>query len=83
MSIWAAFEHTLLQILRDRALLSLTVISVLFYAFYYPAPYAGQQAQELPLIVVDQDGSPLTRALGRKLEDTQAVHVVLTTRDLV
>ena len=39
-----AFEATLFEILGARELLSLAVISVLFYAFYYPAPYSQQQA---------------------------------------
>ncbi|RZM07662.1 MAG: ABC transporter permease, partial [Sphingomonas sp.] len=37
-----AFESALLEILRTRDLVAVAVVSVLFYAFYYPAPYAHQ-----------------------------------------
>ena len=52
MSFAAAFEATLLTIARTREILSLAVLSVLLYAFYYPAPYEHQSAQALPFVVV-------------------------------
>ncbi len=33
-----AFEATWFEVLQARELVSLAIISVLFYAFYYPAP---------------------------------------------
>lgn len=77
-----AFEATLFEILGARELLSLAVISVLFYAFYYPAPYSQQQAIALPLVVVDQDRTPLSRAIVRGLGDTQSVRVVEQAPDM-
>ena len=57
-----AFEATWFEVLQARELVSLAVISVLFYAFYYPAPYSQQQALALPMVVVDRDRTPLSRA---------------------
>jgi ABC-2 type transport system permease protein len=77
-----AFEATLFEILGARELLSLAVISVLFYAFYYPAPYSQQQAIALPLVAVDQDRTPLSRAIVRGLGDTQSVRIVEQASDM-
>jgi ABC-2 type transport system permease protein len=77
-----AFEATLFEILGARELLSLAVISVLFYAFYYPAPYSQQQAIALPLVAVDQDQTPLSRAIVRGLGDTQSVRIVEQAPDM-
>jgi ABC-2 type transport system permease protein len=55
------------EILRSRELLSLAVVSVLFYAFYYPAPYSRQAAEAMPVVVVDQDDSALSRLVVRRL----------------
>ncbi|SEM74581.1 ABC-2 type transport system permease protein [Sphingomonas gellani] len=77
-----AFERTLLEILSVRELLSLAVVSVLFYAFYYPAPYSQQQVVALPLVVVDGDNSVLSRGVVRGLSGTQAVRIVARAHDL-
>ncbi|MFL0413947.1 ABC transporter permease [uncultured Sphingomonas sp.] len=82
MSFIGAIEQTLLTILRTRELLMLAIISVLFYAFYYPAPYQQQTATDIALVVVDADRSPLSRALVRHLSDTRAVFVVVETGNL-
>lgn len=78
----AAFERTLLEILSVRELLSLAVVSVLFYAFYYPAPYAQQQVIALPIVVVDGDRSALSRRVIGDLQATQAVRVVALSPDM-
>lgn len=81
--IWRrAFERTLLEILGTRELLMLAVVSVLFYAFYYPAPYSQQQVIALPIAVVDQDDSAVSRALVTSLAETHAVRVAARTPDL-
>jgi ABC-2 type transport system permease protein len=71
-----AAEATLWEILTTRELLSLAIVSVLFYAFYYPAPYSRQAAVAVPLVVVDADDSALSRAVVRRLDQTEAVRVV-------
>ncbi len=82
MNFVSAIEQTLLTILRTRELLMLAIVSVLFYAFYYPAPYQQQTATDIALVVVDADRSPLSRALVRHLSDTRAVFVVVETGNL-
>jgi len=78
-----AFEAALLEILRARELLSLAVVSVLFYAFYYPAPYSRQQALALPMVAVDQERTPLSRAIVRGLDDSRSVRIVARAPDMM
>ncbi|MFN3675841.1 MAG: ABC transporter permease [Sphingomonas pseudosanguinis] len=82
MSVRAAFEQTLLTILTTRDLVAVAVLSVLLYAFYYPAPYAHQTATRLPVVVVDGDHSPLSRRLVAHLGQTRAVAVVGEVADM-
>jgi ABC-2 type transport system permease protein len=79
----AAFEATLFEILGARELLSLAVISVLFYAFYYPAPYSQQQALALPIVAVDADRSPASRAIVRALGDGETVRIIARAPDMM
>ena len=78
-----AFEATWFEVLQARELVSLAIISVLFYAFYYPAPYSQQQALALPMVVVDRDRTPLSRAVIRHLGETPAVRIVALVPDIM
>lgn len=49
--------------------------AVVLYSFFYPAAYRHQVATLLPLVVVDQDRSPLSRSLLRKLDAVRAVRL--------
>ena len=78
-----AFEATWFEVLQARELVSLAIISVLFYAFYYPAPYSQQQALALPMVVVDRDRTPLSRAVIRHLGETPTVRIVALVPDMM
>ena len=49
---------------------------------YYPAPYAHEAPRKLPVVVVDQDASALSRAMIRDLDATRAIHVLAVADDL-
>ena len=63
----AGWAGTLLDIVRTRDLVLTMVIAVLFYAFYYPLPYRQQAASALPVVVVDEENTPATRALAQEV----------------
>ncbi|HWK40469.1 MAG TPA: ABC transporter permease [Croceibacterium sp.] len=73
MTFRGAFEQTLLTIVTTRDIMAVAILSVLLYAFYYPAPYEHQAAQALPLVVVDGDRSALSRRLIGHLGDTREI----------
>lgn len=77
----AAFGSALREILTTRALLSTMFVAVLFYAFYYPAPYRHQGVVDLPVVVIDEEDSAVTRALTRALDDTREVAVTMVVPD--
>ncbi len=77
----AGLAQTLMQVVRTRDLVLTMVLAVIFYAFYYPAPYKHQTALKLPMIVVDEEGTPATRAVGQALNATREVAVVATVAD--
>ncbi|WP_265562211.1 ABC transporter permease [Sphingomicrobium arenosum] len=72
----AAMADTLREIAGSRALWSTMVVAVLFYAFYYPAPYRHQTVSDLPIAVVDEEGSEATRRIVTRLDDTRELAVV-------
>lgn len=82
MRIWSAIVRALLEIMTERELASLAFISVVFYAFYYPAPYSHQLATKLSVVVVDEDQTAFSRGLIRDLGATQTVEVVGEALDM-
>jgi ABC-2 type transport system permease protein len=82
MTFGQAFEGALLEILRTRDLVAVAVISVLFYAFYYPAPYAHQVVERLPIVVVDADRSAVSRAIVRNLGAAHEVEIAADVSDM-
>ena len=72
----ASMADTLREIAGTRALWSTMVVAVLFYAFYYPAPYRHQSVTDLPIAVVDEEGSEATRRIIARLDDTPELAVV-------
>ena len=64
MSLTSAFADTVRAVLRDRGLLLLFVFAVPIYSFYYPLAYQTQAVRQIPIEIVDLDGSALSRRLA-------------------
>lgn len=60
-----AFVLTWKSILRDKAALLLFFISGIVYSFFYPLPYSAETVRRVPVAIVDQDQSALSRQLIR------------------
>ncbi len=76
MTFRVGFEQTWRVVLTSRTLVSTMLLAVVLYAFYYPAPYAHETAQRLPVVLVDEEDSALTRELVRAVAATRAVRIV-------
>lgn len=72
-SFGGAFMGTFAGIFRHRPLSSTILLAVVAYAFYYPMAYVGQTPVKLPVAVVDQDQSTLSRRLVREMNGTRAL----------
>ncbi|WBO24263.1 ABC transporter permease [Sphingomonas abietis] len=71
----------MLAVLRSRELLSTIILAMLLYGFYYPAPYAHQTVQDLPIVIVDEEDSGITRAVIRDLTAAREVRLVAMAPD--
>jgi ABC-2 type transport system permease protein len=72
-----AFRAEWRRVLTDRSVRSLFVLAPILYAFYYPQPYLGQLVRNVPIAVVDQDGTELSHALIQTLEAHGNISVAL------
>lgn len=78
----AALRREWAAIFTDPAVLIIMIGGSLFYALFYTLPYRAQVAIDLPIAVVDFDGSASARELARWIDATEQVEVVVRSRDL-
>jgi ABC-2 type transport system permease protein len=62
------FRNELRTIFSDAGVLLVFVGAVVIYSFFYPLPYLPQVLRDVPVAVVDQDKSPLSRKLIRMID---------------
>lgn len=71
------------RIAADPGALLILVGAVVLYAFFYPLPYLPEVLKEVPTVVVDLDGTPLSRQLVRMADAHELIRVVSRSPDLV
>lgn len=64
---------------KDHSLLLTLLIAPLLYAFFYGSIYSYKTEEEVPIAVVDEDQSSLSRLMIRQIDNTQMVHVAAIT----
>jgi ABC-2 type transport system permease protein len=69
-------------VLSDTGVVGLIILAPLLYGALYPQPYLGQLLRNLPIAVVDQDHTELSREFIQALEADEALEVAETPADL-
>ncbi|MEI9923524.1 MAG: ABC transporter permease [Bradyrhizobium sp.] len=65
------------RILGDRGVFGLIVIAPVIYGLLYPQPYLGQLLRHIPIAVVDQDHTEVSRKLVQTLNADEALMVAV------
>ncbi len=76
MGFWDLVRLELRTLLADRAIMLTLFGGVFFYSFLYPQPYLHQLPREEPVVVVNEDGSQLSRQLEFMADATAQVKLV-------
>jgi ABC-2 type transport system permease protein len=61
----------------DRGVFSFLIVALVFYGVFYPQPCLGQLVRKIPIAVVDDDRTPLSRRLIQALNADEAVSVAV------
>jgi ABC-2 type transport system permease protein len=80
--IGGAFAAEWCRVLGTRGAFSLLFLAPLVYGIYYPQPYLNQILRKLPIAVVDNDLSDLSRQIVQTLDASGAVSVAARARTL-
>ena len=77
-----AFAAEWRRVLGVRGAFALLVLGPLVYGIYYPQPYLNQILRKIPIVVVDNDLSELSRNIVQTLDASGAVKVVARAETL-
>jgi ABC-2 type transport system permease protein len=80
--IGGAFKAEWRRVLGMRSAFSLLFLAPLVYGVYYPQPYLNQILRKLPIAVVDNDLSNLSRQMVETLDASGALSVAVRARTL-
>src|SRR5215472_16943593 len=75
--IGGAFVGEWRLVLADRGVFSLMIVAPVFYGVFYPQPYLGQLVRKIPIAVVDDDRTVLSRRLIQALDADEAISVAV------
>ena len=81
--IGGAFTAEWRRVLGTRSAFSVLFLAPLVYGLYYPQPYLNQILRKLPIAVVDNDLSDLSRRIVETLDASGALSVAVRARTLV
>src|SRR6202007_199241 len=81
--IGGAFKAEWQRVLGTRSAFSLLFLAPLIYGVYYPQPYLNQILRKMPIAVVDNDQTELSRQIVDTLDASNAVNVTVRARTLV
>jgi ABC-2 type transport system permease protein len=80
--IGGAFKAEWRRVLGTRSAFSLLCLAPLIYGIYYPQPYLNQILRKLPIAVVDDDLSDISRQIVETLDASGALSVTVRARTL-
>jgi ABC-2 type transport system permease protein len=78
----AVFSGELRRIFTLRPVFSTLIVGVAIYTVFYPQPYLAEALRDVPIAVVDLDGTTASRELARRIDATPDVAVAMNRPDL-
>jgi ABC-2 type transport system permease protein len=82
-AIAAVYRRELARIFAVRPAFAVLVVALCVYAAVYPQPYLAEVLRDVPIAVIDRDGSTSSRELVRRIDATEAVVVARVLPDMV
>lgn len=80
-ALLTVFRTELLRILSIKPALAALVIGPLIYALYYPQPYRNEALRDVPIALVDLDGTDSSRQFARRLDASSDVAIAAVLPD--
>src|SRR5258707_13914941 len=81
--VLTVFRDEFRRIFALRPVFSVLIVGSAFYAVFYPQPYLNEALRNVPIAIVDGDGTSVSRELARRIDATSDIAVTMVLPDLV
>ncbi len=81
--LFAVFRSEFRRIFALRPVFSVLIVGSAFYGLFYPQPYLNEALRNVPIAIVDGDGTSVSRELARRIDATSDIAVTMVLPDLV
>ena len=81
-AVLAVFRNEFSRIFTLRPAFATLVIATALYAAFYPQPYVNEALRDLPIAIVDHDGTIGSQELARRVDATSDVAITMALPDL-
>ncbi|SCY89815.1 ABC transporter permease [Rhizobium sp. NFACC06-2] len=78
--LWV-FRHELRRIFLLRPVFSVMVLAIVLYSVFYPQPYRTEALRDVPIALVDLDGTDMSRQFARRLDASADVSIAALLPD--
>jgi len=75
------FRHELRRIFTLRPVFSVMALAIVLYSVFYPQPYRTEALRDVPIAIVDLDGTDMSRQFARRLEASADVSIAAVLPD--
>src|SRR4029450_9058240 len=82
-AIAVVYRRELARIFVVRPAFAVLVVALFAYAALYPQPYLTEALRDVPIAIVDRDGSTSSRELVRRIDATDSILVAEALPDMV
>ena len=73
------YIETFKNIAKNSSILTTMVLSVFFYSFFYPTAYQAQTAENLPIIIVDEEQSEVSNTIITQIAKSPNIKITEIT----
>jgi ABC-2 type transport system permease protein len=80
--VLAVCQNELARILTLRPAFAVLIVAACLYGAFYPQPYVNEALRDLPIAIVDQDGTLGSQELARRVDATPDVAITMALPDL-
>jgi ABC-2 type transport system permease protein len=80
--MFRVFRHEFRRVFALRPAFSVLIVAVALYAVFYPQPYINEALRDVPIAIVDRDGTNSSREFARRVDATPDVAVATVLPDL-
>jgi ABC-2 type transport system permease protein len=81
-AIFGVFRNEFSRIFTLRPAFATLILATCLYAAFYPQPYVNEALRDLPIAIVDHDGTLGSQELARRVDATSDVAITMALPDL-